>query len=422
MAAWSETVIVGGGHAGLALSYHLGRFGRPHVILERGRVAERWRSERWDSLMFQFPNWSLRLPGHEYRGDRPDGFATRDEVIAFIERYRELVNAPVRTGVRVDCVRPIDGGFHLETTEGDVEAANVVVATGPYQEPILPAVRHAVPPGVVQMHSSGYRNPAQLPGGAVLIVGSGASGCQIVEDLLAAGRTVYLSVGRHRRYPRRYRGRDMFWWMERIGALDQTVAERPDARERPNPLVTGVGGGHDIDLRDYAAAGVILLGHLQDITGSRLELADDVAALLAAGDESVALFTRAVDAYIARSGLPAPADAPPAVASPRAAPSQPIRELDLAASGIASVVWATGFRRDFGWIDAPVFDERGEPIHRRGVTGCAGLYFLGLPWLHKLKSSVLCGVGDDAAHLAEHIAYDLIGARLPRAPRAPGRT
>ncbi|HEY5725902.1 MAG TPA: NAD(P)-binding domain-containing protein, partial [Methylomirabilota bacterium] len=333
MTAWSETVIVGGGHAGLALSYHLGRFGRPHVILERGRVAERWRSERWDSLMFQFPNWSLRLPGHEYRGDRPDGFATRDEVIAFIERYRELVNAPVRTGVRVDCVRPIDGGFHLETTEGDVEAANVVVATGPYQEPILPAVRHAVPPGVVQMHSSGYRNPAQLPDGAVLVVGSGASGCQIVEDLLAAGRTVYLSVGRHRRYPRRYRGRDMFWWMERIGALDQTVAERPDARERPNPLVTGVGDGHDIDLRDYAAAGVILLGHLQDITGSRLELADDVAALLAAGDESVGVFTRAVDSYIERSGLAAPAAPPPSPPSRRAL-SAPIRELDLAASGI----------------------------------------------------------------------------------------
>jgi len=420
MTASSETVIVGGGHAGLALSYHLGRLGRPHVILERGRVAERWRSERWDSLMFQFPNWSLRLPGQDYSGDDPDGFATRDEVIAFIERYRALVAAPVRTGVRVDRVRPVDGGFRLETSEGDVDATNVVVATGPYQEPILPVVRQALPLGVVQMHASGYRNPAQLPPGAVLVVGSGASGCQIVEDLLAAGRTVYLSVGRHRRYPRRYRGRDMFWWMERIGALDQTLEERPDARERPNPLVTGVGGGHDIDLRDYAAAGVTLLGHLRAVTGSRLYLADDLEPLLAAGDESVGVFTRAVDAYIARAGLATPAEPPPPPASPRTAPA-PIRELDLAASGITSVVWATGFRRDFGWIDAPVFDERGEPIHRRGVTGCEGLYFLGLPWLHKLKSSVLCGVGDDAAHLADHIAYDLIGARSPRAPRAPGR-
>jgi putative flavoprotein involved in K+ transport len=409
MATRHETVIVGGGHAGLALSYHLGRLGRPHLILERGRVAERWRSERWDSLMFQFPNWSLRLPGQEYRGDRPDGFATREEVIAFIERYRELVNAPVRAGVRVDRVRPLDGGFRVETTDGDVDATNVVVATGPYQEPILPPLRHALPPAVAQVHASGYRNPAQLPPGAVLVVGSGASGCQIVEDLLGAGRTVYFSVGRHRRYPRRYRGHDMFWWMERIGALDQTLDERPDARERPNPLVTGVGGGHEIDLRDYAAAGVTLLGHLQAVTGSRLQLADDLETLLAAGDESVGVFTRAVDAYIARSGLAAPAEAPSPIASlrpevPRADRSAPIRELDLAASGIMSVVWATGFRRDFSWIDAPVFDERGEPIHRRGVTGCAGLYFLGLPWLHKLKSSVLCGVGDDAAHLADHIA------------------
>jgi putative flavoprotein involved in K+ transport len=301
---------VGGGHAGLALSYHLGRLGRPHVILERGRVAERWRSERWDSLMFQFPNWSLRLPGQEYRGDRPDGFATRDEVIAFIERYRERVGAPVRTGVRVDRVRPTDGGFRLEITDGDVDAVNVVVATGPYQEPILPAVRHAIPPAVLQLHASGYRNPAQLPAGAVLVVGSGASGCQIVEDLLAAGRKVFFSVGRHRRYPRRYRGRDMFWWMERIGALDQTLDERPEARDRPNPLVTGVGGGHEIDLRDYAAAGVTLLGHLRDVTGSRLHLADDLEPLLAAGDESVGVFTRAVDAYIARTGLAVPPKPP----------------------------------------------------------------------------------------------------------------
>ena len=409
MTARYETVIVGGGHAGLALGYHLGRLGRPHVILERGRVAERWRSERWDSLMFQFPNWSLRLPGQEYGGDDPDGFASRAEVIAFIERYREAIDAPVRTGVRVDRVAPIDGGLRLETTEGPIEAAHVVIATGPYQEPILPAVRHALPPSLVQVHASGYRNPARLPAGAVLVVGSGASGCQIVEDLLAAGRTVYLSVGRHRRYPRRYRGHDMFWWMERIGALDQTLEERPEARERPNPLVTGVGGGHEIDLRDYAAAGVTLLGHLRDVTGSRLHLADDLEALLATGDESVGVFTRAVDAYIGRSGLTAPAEAPPPpgslqVGSLRAAPRAPIRELDLAASGITSVVWATGFRREFGWIDAPVLDEQGEPVHRRGVTGCAGLYFLGLPWLHKLKSSVLCGVGDDAAHLADHIA------------------
>jgi putative flavoprotein involved in K+ transport len=403
MSERQETVIVGGGQAGLAMSHHLSRLGRAHVILERSRVAERWRSERWDSLMFQFPNWSMRLPGQAYDGGDPDGFATRDEVIAFIERYREVIRAPVRTGVDVTALRrSTNDALDLETTHGLIEAANVVVATGPYQEPVVPAMSRALPGRVRQVHSSGYRNPGQLPAGAVLVVGSGASGCQIVEDLLAAERRVYLSVGRHRRFPRRYRGHDMFWWMERLGVLDHPLEERPEARERPNPLVTGVGGGHEIDLRRYRDDGVVLLGHLAGVTGSRLHLADDVEALLAAGDESVLAFTRAVDAYVDRSGLVAPAE--PSPAPPASSETSPIRELDLDGAGIAAVIWATGFRRDFGWIRLPVLDDGGEPVHRRGVTRCPGVYFLGLPWLHTLRSSVLCGVGDDAAHLAEHIA------------------
>ncbi len=404
MAGRLETVIVGGGQAGLAMSHHLRRHRRPHVILERGRVAERWRSERWDSLAFQFPNWSIRLPGHEYQGGDPEGFATRDEVVAFIERYREMIDAPVRTGVTVTHLgRAVaSGGFRLETTAGRLHAANVVVATGPYQEAVVPAAARTLPADLFQVHSSAYRNPAQLPAGAVLVVGSGASGCQIVEDLLAAGRVVYLSVGRHRRFPRRYRGRDMFWWMEAVGALDHTLEERPEARERPNPLVTGVAGGHEIDVRRYADQGVTLLGHLSAVEGTRLRLADDLEELLAQGDESVVVFRRSVDAYVEKTGLAAPAEA---AQGNRARPVlAAIRELDLAAAGITAVVWATGFRRDFGWIDVPVLDERGEPIHRRGVTACAGLYFLGLPWLHTLRSSVLCGVGDDAAHLSACIA------------------
>jgi putative flavoprotein involved in K+ transport len=412
----TEIAIVGGGPAALALSHHLSRRGREHVLLERARLAERWRSERWESFTFQFPNWSLRLPGHEYRGARPDGFATGAEVVAFIEGYARAIDAPVRPGVRVDRLRPVGAGFRLDTTEGPIEAGRVVVATGPYQEPVVPAIGRALPPGLAQVHSSRYRAPAALPPGAVLVVGSGASGCQIVEDLLEAGRRVYLSVGHHRRFPRRYRGRDMFWWMERIGALDQTREERPEGRERPNPLVTGAGGGHDIDLRDYAAAGVTLLGHLRDVSGSRIRLADDRDALIAAGDESVGTFTRAVDACIVRSGIAAPPA--PAAAAPAHPPLPPaLRELDLDAAGIGAVIWATGFRRDFGWVDAPILDARGEPVHRRGVTGCAGLYVLGLPWLHKLKSSVLCGVGEDAAHLAACIAAQA-GVRPGAAGRA----
>ena len=400
-----ETVIVGGGHAGLAMSHHLSVRGCAHVVLERGRVAERWRSERWDSLHFQFPNWSLALPGQPYDGPHPDGFSSRDEVVAFIERYQAALAAPVRTGVHVAALRaaPDGDGFRLETSQGPVAATSVVVATGPYQEPVIPALAAGLPPSVAQLHSRAYRNPAGLPPGAVLVVGSGASGCQIVEDLLAAGRRVFLSVGRHRRFPRRYRGRDMFWWMERMGALDQTLDERPEAREQPNPLVTGVGGGHEIDLRRYAASGVTLLGRVEGIEGARLRLADDLDAQLRRGDEGVDVFTRSVDAYVARVGLAAPEESAPAP-PPFAPAPDAIRTVDLDAAAVSSVIWATGFRRDFGWIRVPVLDECGEPIHRRGVTGCPGLYFLGLPWLHTLKSSVLCGVGGDALHLAEHIA------------------
>ena len=414
-----ETVIVGGGHSGLAMSHELGRRGRAHVVLERGRVAERWRSERWDSLHFQFPNWSLALPGQPYDGPHPDGFSCRDEVVAFIERYCAATAAPVRTGVRVDALRPAPGtdGLRLETSHGILIAPNVVVATGPYQEPVIPALASALPTRVVQVHSRAYRNPAELPPGAVLVVGSGASGCQIVEDLLAAGRRVFLSVGRHRRFPRRYRGRDMFWWMERMGALDQTLEERPEARERPNPLVTGVGGGHEIDLRRYAERGVTLLGHLEGIEGPCLRLADDLDAQLARGDEGVAVFTRAVDAYVERAGLAAPEE--PAAGPPPPGPTAAgIRALDLDAESVTSVIWATGFRRDFGWIRLPVLDERGEPMHRRGVSSCPGLYFLGLPWLYTLKSSVLCGVGRDADHLAECIAARAAGPALG-APLSP---
>jgi putative flavoprotein involved in K+ transport len=399
-----ETVIVGGGHAGLAMSHALTRRGRPHVVLERNRVAERWRSERWDSLCFQFPNWSLALPGQPYDGEDPEGFASRDEVVAFIERYAAALAAPVRTGVTVTALGATAGrdGFRLETSHGVIEAASVVVATGPYQTPAIPAVAAALPARVRQVHSSAYRNPGLLPPGAVLVVGSGASGCQIVEDLLAAGRRVFLAVGRHRRFPRRYRGRDMFWWMERMGALDQTLEERPEARGRPNPLVTGVGGGHDIDLRDYAARGVALLGHVEAADGERLRLADDLHALIARGDEGVTVFTRSVDAFVAQAGLAAPEEpVPPTAPMP---PGEPLRSLDLDVAGISSVIWATGFRRDFSWIGLPVLDAAGEPVHQRGVSAHPGLYFLGLPWLYTLKSSVLCGVGRDALHLAEAIA------------------
>lgn len=397
-----ETVIVGGGQAALALSYFLSQLGREHVILEGGRVAERWRSERWDSLAFQFPNWSIRLPGYEYRGGDPDGFAPRDEVVRFIEQYRDVIKAPVRTGVHVRSVtqKPGSTRFLLQTDDASLQAGSVVIATGPYQAPALPPAAVAV--DLFQVHSSRYRNPAALPPGATLVVGSGASGCQIVEDLLEAGRTVYLSVGRHRRVPRRYRGRDVFWWLTEMGALDQTVDQRPEERRTANPLVTGVHGGHDIDLRDYAARGVTLLGHVRGVQGGKLFLAADLDHHVTQGDQGFTAFTRSVDDFVLQTGMDAPKDVQVSPSHPGL--PEPPGELDLHAAGITSMVWATGFRYDLGWIRLPVLDEAGEPVHRRGVTRCPGLYFLGLAWLHKLKSSVLCGVGEDAAYLVERIA------------------
>lgn len=400
-----ETLIVGGGQAALALSYHLRALGREHLILERARVAERWRSERWDSLTFQFPRWSITLPGFAHRGADGEGFAPRDEVVRFLDEYRDWIGAPVREGVAVRMVTPGTGRarFHVDSDGGAYAADHVVAATGPYQAPEVPVAAAALPAAITQVHASRYRNPAALPPGGVLVVGSGASGCQIAEDLLDAGRAVHLAVGRHRRVPRRYRDRDVFWWFDRMGALDQTLDERPDGRGTPNPLVTGARGGHDIDLRAYAVAGVTLLGHLKGARDGRCYFADDAAREIARGDEGLGAFAKAADDWAARAGLGPPA-ADERVDRPLPAPRLDApASLDLREAGITTVVWATGYRPDFGWVRLPVLDAGGDAVHRRGVSACPGFYFLGLPWLSKLKSSVLCGVGEDAERIAAAI-------------------
>jgi putative flavoprotein involved in K+ transport len=398
-----EAVVIGAGQAGLSMSHHLGRLGVEHVVLERGRIAERWRSERWDSLVFQFPNWMLRLPGYAYEGGEPDGFMPCSGIVRFLEEYARRTGPPIRCGVRVRGLHQATSGqLRVETDTFSLEALHVVVATGPYQRAVVPALSNSLPMATYQITANCYTNAQQLPPGGVLVIGSGGSGWQIAEDLLQCDRRVYLSVGRHRRVPRRYRGKDFGWWQERTGAADQVVDDA--IRHLPAPLLTGVAGGHDADLRELARRGVTLLGSLGAVSNGRLRFVADLHENLAKGDESFQQFTRSVDAYILQHRLPvpdAPSDMAPAEIGWPAGPE--IGELDLKAAGIASVIWAVGYQHDFGWIRCGALDAHGRPIHRRGVSSTPGLYFLGLPRLHKVKSAFLWGVGDDAAHLATHI-------------------
>jgi putative flavoprotein involved in K+ transport len=399
-----KTLVIGGGQAGLAMSHMLKQRGCPHLVLERHRIAERWRTERWDGLRFQFPNWSVRLPDFPFRHIDPEAFATSDEIADFIAAYAGLVEPPIRCGVPVTALRRGDGGsgFVAETPDGSIEAANVVVATGPYQRPVIPDLL-GDDAGIFQVHASRYRNPGQLPPGAVLVVGSGASGAQITEELFRAGRRVYLSVGRHRRLPRRYRGRDLIWWLIAMG-LDQTPTEQrgPD---RSLPLITGAFGGNTIDFRQFASLGVTLLGRMQAAHHGTTNFAPDLADSLAYGDASYAVFLGMMDAHAERHGVRMPEDpAARAVLPDPPCLAEPMLRLDLRAAGIGAVVWATGYGFDFGWIDIPVLNARGEPVHRGGITDVPGMYFLGLQWLSRLNSSLLSGVGDDAALLADHIA------------------
>lgn len=399
-----ETVVIGGGQAGLAMSHHLRQRGREHLVLERGRIAERWRSERWDSLHFQFPNWMMRLPGYAYPGADRDGFMPRDGVVDFITSYAARIAAPIRCGVNVSALRLTDKGrFRVEAGAMTVESVNVVVATGPYQSPRIPQAAAGIPPAIRQITANRYANPSELPPGGVLVVGSGGSGCQIVEDLLLHGRRVHFALRGHRRVPRRYRGRDFGQWEEDMGLTNRTLDQIPPGF-RP-PLLTGCRGGHTIDIRGMAGQGdATLLGSLRGVQDGRACLAADLNANLDAGDTTFRETLHAIDRFIeAQGGVAEPkGEFDVCLAEPR--PPMPEQEgLDLRKAGIGTVIWALGYSYDFAWIECPVLDGAGIPFHRRGVTTSPGLYFLGLPRLHKVKSAFLWGVGDDAAYIADEI-------------------
>jgi putative flavoprotein involved in K+ transport len=396
-----DIVVIGGGQAGLAMSYCLGQHGREHVVLERTRVAERWHSERWDSLAFQFPNWALRLPGYRYEGDDPDGFANYREVARFVEDYARAIKAPVRCGAEVLSLRQDPGSDRLlvETRDKVIEASHVVIATGPFQRASTPACSTDVPTRIFQVTANRYRSPEQLPPGAVLVVGSGGSGCQIAEELYQAGRTVYFSVSRHRRIPRRYRGRDLTWWALERGVMDTRIDSFPRRKYPPSLVITGVNGGHDMNVRQFAADGVVVLGRLLGLSDGAFMFDDSAEAILAAADTAFLDWRKACDEYARTKALDLPEEAE-AVLRVQAQPA--ITRLDGAE--ISSIIWSTGYAFDFGWIKLPVLDERGAPIQQRGVTSVPGAYFLGLHWMHTFKSGVLFGVGEDAAYLADQIA------------------
>ena len=397
-----DTLVVGAGQAGIAMSEHLSKSGVPHLVLERARIAERWRTGRWDSLVANGPAWHDRFPGLEFEGD-PDGFPGKEEVADYFEAYAERYEAPVRTGVEVHNVRRNERrpGFTVTTSAGVFEANRVVVATGAFQRPIIPSIA-PIDKRMMQIHSAEYRSPAQLPDGGVLVVGAGSSGVQIADELNRSGRKVILSVGPHDRPPRAYRNRDYCWW---LGVLGEWEAATPTpGREHVTIAVSGARGGQTIDFRRLALEGITLVGQAEAFQEGKATFRPDLAENVERGDKNYGAVLDRADAFAERNGL----DLPPDPGARKAYPepdcvTHPIRELDLAEAGVSSIIWATGYVADYSWVQVDAFDANGKPRHQRGVSSESGLYFLGLPYQSRRGSSFIWGVWHDAKFVADHI-------------------
>lgn len=399
----TDTLVIGAGQSGIAMSEHLGALDIPHIVLERKRIAENWTSMRWDSLVANGPAWHDRFPNLEFEDVHPDTFPHKDRVAKYFNDYAQKIDAPVRTGVDVTMVKHNERrpGYTVTTSSGIFEARRVVVATGPFQIPSYPQI---VPSRVElhQLHSSLYRNPAQLADGAVLVVGCGASGSQISEELRAAGKTVYLSVGEHYRPPRDYRGRDYCWWLGTLGLWDEV---KPKPRKKHVAFaVSGYGGGKTVDFRRMARSGITLVGSTKSYLDGVLHFESDLADNIAAGDESYYDVLSEADAYVERKGMDLP---PEPVAWERLEDPEcldhPVLSLDLAEAGVSTIIWATGFRSDYSWLKVDAFGEDGTPLHKRGVSAENGVYFIGLPNLSNRASSFIYGCWHDAKHIAGHI-------------------
>jgi putative flavoprotein involved in K+ transport len=406
MKEYADTIVVGGGQAGLAVSYYLTQQGRSHLVLEQSsQPANAWRNQRWDTFTFVTPNWMTRLPGANYHGTDPDGFMSRSEIVTFFEQYVERFKLPVRYDIQVTEIEQDTGsqGYTITTSKGVFRSANVVIATGLFQKPKIPAFRAEFPAEITQLHSSKYRNPDLLANGGVLVIGSGQSGCQIAEELNRAGRKVYLSVGSTGRAPRRYRGKDIFGWLNEIGLANRTVNQLKSPRDKfkSNPHLSGTAGGHSVNLHQFARDGVVLLGHIAGLKSTRLYIASDLRENLAKADQFETDLIKTIDGYIEKNVVDVPKEELSQLRDGYDA--ELIREIDLTSAGIQSVIWATGFTFDFSLVGLPVSDSDGYPMQTRGITQYPGLYFVGLPWIHNAKSGLLFGVGEDAEFIAANI-------------------
>lgn len=400
-----SVVIVGGGQAGLSMSYCLKERGLDHIVFEKNRIGYSWRSKRWDSFCLVTPNWQCKLPGYHYPGNDPQGFMQKDEIVKYIEDYAASFDPPLKEGVEVSRVRKSNsqGVFELTTSIGDYTADQVVIAAGSYHIPKVPKIAERLPEHIVQIHSSEYKNPQSLPDKSVLVVGTGQSGCQIAEDLHLAGKPVYLCVGSAPRSPRRYRGKDVVDWLDQMGYYDLSIDDHPQkqkARTNTNHYVTGRDGGREIDLRQFSLEGMQLYGRLKTISGGYLEFWGDLKHNLDRADAVANNIKKSIDAFIEKNQIQAPTEP---TYKPVWEPGEEVLKLDYEKANIGAVVWCTGYQSDFSWIEIPVFDGKGYPGYDRGVTGVQGLYFLGLPWLYTWGSGRFSGIARDATYLADYI-------------------
>ncbi|CAD6537563.1 MSMEG_0569 family flavin-dependent oxidoreductase [Paraburkholderia metrosideri] len=397
-------LVVGGGQAGLSVSYHLKQAGIDHLVVERNTVTHTWREQRWDAFCLVTPNWQCALPGYPYQGDDPHGFMKKDEIIQYLDGFIAHVDAPVLERTEVRRVKQRDDGVYaISTTRGDFTADQVVVASGGYHTPIVPRLAERLPAHIVQLQSSAYRNPQSLPEGAVMVVGTGQSGAQIAEDLHLAGRKVVLAVGEAPRCARFYRGRDVVDWLADMQYYDMPVEKHPlreGVRDNTNHYVTGRDGGRDIDLRKFAAEGMELYGRLDDLREGQFYFAPTLGSNLDSADDTYNRINASIDGFIEKHGIAAPEGA---AYEPAWRPAEERTTLDVETSGIAAIIWCIGFTPDFSWLDAPVFNGRGYPAHTRGITPIDGLYFVGLPWLHTWGSGRFSGVARDAEFIVHAI-------------------